>query len=247
MTHLEKFAGWKRRLLQAAGAAAGVGVSEYENRSLLEGQQGHGLDRINNGIGAITGMLVASKDPKAKLVGLGGIALKQMQLMQTNQLKRFTDLQIPVAKTNLETAGIANDTARVLSEKAKSMSPQDIGALGLAGAGLAGAGGLGYYLYKTLGAGKEKPVSKIKYTAPTPREGQLEMEIDNTPQALSKQLYDSLRRDAKRRLRAEAKENIRHRPGFKEDRSPETVKQSHIIHEVAVPKLAYLLQLSERI
>lgn len=241
-THMLKASGWKRTAL---GAVAGTALAEFENRSLMEGQQGHGLDRINDGIGAVTGGMIASGNPQLVLGGLGGLGLKQMQLMQTNQLKRFTDLQIPVAKTNLDTARIANDTAKTVSDQAKQWKPSDVAQLGMAGAGAAGAAGLGYYLYKTLGAGKPKPVPKIRLNMPTPRGGSAEVEMDNTPESLSKQLYDSLRRDAKRKLRAEARDGI-----WKDHHAPAEKSAGHLVHEptlTTAARLSYLVELSELI
>ena len=181
--------------------AMGVAGAGVENQALLPDMDPH-LKAINLGMGAVTGLRGGQKGwGKA----LGPLALKEMALLGLNTGKKYVDIQQPIAETNLETARLNQQAAATNAQRAQSMSPATIAQLGMAGAGLAGAAGMGYYLYNTIGPGKKKPKPQTTVRMNLPRgQGEVDVTGDNDTLSLSKTLTKALQRDAKKRLRQEA-------------------------------------------
>lgn len=188
-------------------AGLGLGVATLENETLLHDADPN-LQHINQFLGALTGGTTPA-------TGIGKHILKawvpkQMAMFGLNAYDKSVKQQLPIANTQLDTAVKALETAKIQADAAKNISTSDIARLGLAGAGIGAAGGLGYYLYNTLGPGKKKPSPRVSVTLAGAGKGDstsIEGEMDTLE--LSKRLNLQLRRDAKRQLRDETKANTR--------------------------------------
>jgi len=190
-----------------------MGASALENATLYRDAEPD-VKAMNMTLGSLSGMgagmthsLAAAKRIPLLAKLLSGYTAKQMAMYGLKRYDKNLEMQLPLAQKNLETAQIANDTARIQSEAAKSWNPSDYARMGLAGAGLLGAGDLGYYLYKTLGPGKKKPAPRVTVQLPATR-GTGRVSVEGEPDALhlSKRLYTALRQQTKHEVRDEAVE-----------------------------------------
>jgi len=206
------------------GGALGAGGSEAENHTLLQGYDPD-VRGINTVLGMATGAIAGGAGrahPTAALSALASWPIKQMALAGVGTGKNYVDMQIPIAEKNLETAQLNQGTAAISAAAAKNISTSDIARLGLAGAGIGAAGGLGYYLYNTLGPGKKKPSPRVSVTLAGAGKGDstsIEGEMDTLE--LSKRLNLQLRRDAKRQLRDTRSERRKPQDGQDEESTPE--------------------------
>lgn len=224
---LLKQAGWKRPVV---GALAGFAGSSLENQALLDDSDPR-LKHINQFLGTLTGVTAPAK-------GLGKHLLrawvpKQFAMFGLDAYDKSVKQQVPIANTQLQTAVKALETAKIQADAAKRFSPTDLAQMGLAGAGLGAAGGLGYYLYNTMGPGKKKPSPRVTVTLPTKEKGDAETQIsgDMDTLDLSKELYKRMKRDTKRRLRTETKERTRHESPRRPARDDETPQLHGIVRE----------------
>ena len=195
------------------GGLAGATGGAVENKTILSDYDPN-TRHINTMLGAATGALVGGGAGDKNLVAkaVAGWTAKQLALTAVGTSKKYVDMQIPIAEKNLETARLNQSTAALTSEQAKQMTPQALAQMGMAGAGLAGAGGLAYYLYKTLGAGKKKPSPKVTIDLPKIKgqRGDVHIEGDEDTLDLSRNLYQKLKRDQRRALLSEARVGTQH-------------------------------------
>ena len=207
------------------GTAAGVGLSALENATVL-GDADPTTKHMNLVLGGVTGLGMGGAGKEHQMARLAGWPLKEVGLMGYDAGKKFVNVQQPIAETNLDAARLNKDTAQLVADKAKHISPQDIGSLitGMAAAG--GAAGLGYYLYHKIGPGKKPAAPKVTIQLPKTHGtngSSIEMEAD--PVNLSKNLYKSLARDAKRKLRQEARAGVIHEKKKPEEQEQEEPKK----------------------
>jgi hypothetical protein len=191
------------------GAALGFGASQLENHTLLKDTD-PSTKNLNSLMATSVGAGMGSH-PSFIGPGLLGYAGKSMGLLGYDAAKKYVNIQQPIAETNLHTAQLSNDTARMQQQQAGHISAKDMAGLGL---GAAGVGGLGYYLYKTLGPGKKKVGPKVTVDLPMGangkrRPGDVKIEGDMDTLDLSKSLYTRLKRDQHRQLRTETRESSR--------------------------------------
>ena len=144
------------------GAAAGAGLSAYENEKLFP-EADTKLKAINILSGALTGAALPSH-PVGASTALTG---KQMGLLGLDTYMKDAPVRQNIANTQLdaskaqlasaqaarETAGTEQSTAKMLMEKARNLSNTDKALYGVAGAGLLGAG---IYGANSLFGGKKK-------------------------------------------------------------------------------------------
>lgn len=214
--------GWKRRT--ALSALLGMGVGHVENKTLLSDYDDN-IHHINTTLGGVTGGVMgalAKNNPQAALLA-GAVPWvgKQLGLLGIGTGKKFVDLQIPVAEKNLESAKLNQITAEIQARKAQRMSAGDMAQIGMAGAGLGAAGGLGYYLYKTIGPGKKKPKPRITIDMPDVKKlygADIQIEGDEETLNLSKNLYDKLRRDRRQVLLTSTREETKRRRNDRQDK-----------------------------
>lgn len=198
------------------GGLGGLGLSQIENNTILDDTDPHtqSLNRVL-GTGTGVGLGLAAKNPEALAPLAAGYVLKSLGLLGYDAAKKYINIQQPIAEKNLQTAGIQNDTAKLLGEQAQHLRPLDYASMGLAGAGLGAAGGLGYYLWKEHGPGKKPaPTQRMKVTLPigaNSSKGSVEIDSPMDPVDMSKNLYKELQRDKRRRLLLEARLSTMHR------------------------------------
>jgi hypothetical protein len=221
----------------------GTAISALENATLLDDSDPK-LKIINLGLGGVTGGLAGS----GHLVSaLGAWTPKQLALLGVDRFDKATKMQIPTAVLNRDAAAMANETARIMNEKAKRLTPTDIGILGLAAAGLAGAGGFGYYLYNKVGPRAKKSPPRVKITLPTAAKGDVEtvLDADIDTLDLSKELHKRLLRDAKRRLREETGQRTLKKRSPQEKKEDDEAEQE-AIEEEETPYLLKLFGVNKR-
>lgn len=195
-TELQKLAA-ARALL--GGLAGGV-ASSVENQTLLDDSDPK-LKAINLLLGTVTGAATPQRGI-AKHV-LSKWVPKQMGMFALDQYNKNVRNQIPIADKQLQTATKTLETAQINADAAKRMSAGDMAQLGLAGAGIGAAGGLGYYLWKNHGPGKKKAKPRITIDMPDIKGlngADVKIEGDADTLDLSKSLYEKLRRDRRRVL-----------------------------------------------
>ena len=201
----------KRMLI---GGGAGLVGSGIENHTILKNYDPD-VRNLNTVLGGVTGATIGAAGlthARSGLTALASWPLKEMLLTGVGTGKKYVDIQQPIAEKNLETARLNQSTAALQAEEAKGLSPTAIGQLGLAGAGLGAAGGLGYYLYNSMGPGKKKPSPRVTETIPLRHnKGTVSIEGDMDTLDLSKALHSKLRRDQKRLLQLEARQGTQHR------------------------------------
>lgn len=193
------------------GSLAGLGLSALENATVMDTADPE-TKKMNLVLGGVTGLgMGGAHSPDVRFSRLAAWPMKEVGVQGYDKLQKFVNIQQPIAETNLETAMMNRDAARTAMEKAKHLSPQDIGSLITGLAAIGGTAGLGYYLYNKIGPGKKPAAPKVTIQLPKTHGtngSSVEMEAD--PVSLSKNLYRSLARDAKRKLRQEARAGVEH-------------------------------------
>ena len=170
--------------------AAGVGLSALENQYIVPDLD-PGLKRVNWGIGGLTGLMMASRDPKMRALGMSGFPLKQLGLFGINSVDKLRQQQQSLVDANLGVANVNRQTAELNRSDAASRGRNAL--LFLIPALLAG-GGLGYLGWSQYQKSKNK--SKIPRYGTLSEKGKRtsgdKIRIDVPAHAIPPEFYSSL-------------------------------------------------------
>ena len=92
--------------------AAGVGLASLENRYVVPDLD-PGLKNVNLGIGGLTGLMLASPDPKWQLAAIGTLPFKQLGLFGISSMDKLRKQQQSLVDANLQVADINRQTAEL--------------------------------------------------------------------------------------------------------------------------------------
>jgi len=121
--------------------AGGVGLAALENKLIAE-EIPDPLKTVNLGVGAVTGFLGAN--PTTRTAALNSLPFKQLGLFGVGAMDKFRRQQQSLVDTNLTTANINKDTARLHQDDAGNRKAM---ALAFLLPALVGSGALAYYAY----------------------------------------------------------------------------------------------------
>jgi len=172
-----------------AYSAGGVGLAALENKYIGDNLPAP-LQKVNLGIGATTGAMLASHNPAMQTAALGAIPIKEMGLFGVGSLDRFRRQQQSLVDTNLNTAKINESTATIARNDSGGRKALALAFLAPALAAGAGLGASGYLAWKHRNKAKANKF-QTDASAGSPRSSQ-RIRIDIPPSALPKSWYQSL-------------------------------------------------------
>lgn len=165
--------------------AGGVGLAALENK-LIADEIPDPLKTVNLGVGAVTGFLGAN--PSTRMSALNSLPFKQLGLFGVGAMDKFRRQQQSLVDTNLATAGINKDTARLQQDDAGDRKAM---ALAFLLPALVGSGALAYYAYNK--GHKSAPSSRFQTVdskgAP---KGRRRVKIEVPASALPDEFFSSL-------------------------------------------------------
>lgn len=121
----------------------GLGLAALEN-AYVGKELPPELKNVNMGLGGITGLLMASPDPKLRAAALGSVPLKEMGLFGIGALDKLRKQQQSLVDANLSVADVNKQTAEIQRSNASGQKWLSAAFLLPALAAGAGVGYLGY-------------------------------------------------------------------------------------------------------
>lgn len=122
--------------------AAGTALAGLENKYVGENLPEE-LKKVNYGIGAATGALFGLGGREAQIAALSGLSIKQMGMFAVGQADKFRKQQQELTDTNLGTARINQETAKIDQANSNKATAKSLAFLVPA---MLGAGSLAYYV-----------------------------------------------------------------------------------------------------